>query len=94
MGIHSLTLINSCTWLITSELANQRAPTVLFTCVVYTPKGGKLAFQAFNFYCFKPFYAFLNDFEIFDPFNFFPVTWFLLFRYSLICYVTPVSIFV
>ena len=94
MGIHSLTLINSCTWLITSELANQRAPKVLFTCVVYTPKGGKLAFQAFNFYRFKPFYTFLNDFEIFDPFNFFPVTWFLLFRYSLICYVTPVSIFV
>ena len=72
MGIHSLTLINSCTWLITSELANQRAPKVLFTCVVYTPKGGKLAFQAFNFYRFKPFYTFLNDFEIFDPFNFFP----------------------
>ena len=59
--------------------------------MVYTPKGGKLAFQALNFYCFKPFYTFSNDFEIFDPFNFFPVTWFLVFRYSLICYVTPVS---
>ena len=27
--------VNS-TWIITSELANQRAPKVLFTCVVYT----------------------------------------------------------
>ena len=26
------------TWLITSELANQRARKVLFTCVVYTNK--------------------------------------------------------
>ena len=80
-GIHSLTLIISCTWLITSELANQRSRKVLFTCVVYTPKGGKLAFQAFNFYCFKPFYAFLNDFEIFDSVNFFPL--YLVSRISL-----------
>ena len=29
--------VNS-TWLITSELANQRARKVLFTCVVYTKK--------------------------------------------------------
>ena len=29
-------LINNSTWLITSELANQRARKVLFTCVVYT----------------------------------------------------------
>ena len=30
-----LSEVNS-TWLITSELANQRARKVLFTCVVYT----------------------------------------------------------
>ena len=30
--------VNS-TWLITSELANQRARKVLFTCVVYTKMG-------------------------------------------------------
>ena len=24
--------------------------------------------MAFNFYCFKPFYAFLRDFEIFYPY--------------------------
>ena len=34
-GIHSLTLIISCTWLITSELTYQRARKVLFACVVY-----------------------------------------------------------
>ena len=28
--------VNSTSWLITSELANQRARKVLFTCVVYT----------------------------------------------------------
>ena len=34
----------------------------------------KHASQAFDFHGFKPFYSFLKDFEIFDPFNFFPVT--------------------
>ena len=38
------------------------------------PYLGKHASQ----YCFKPFYAFLNDFGIFDLFIFFPVTRFLV----------------
>ena len=33
------------TWLITSELANQRAQKVLFTCVVYTNYYFRLTFQ-------------------------------------------------
>ena len=54
------------------------------------PCFGKHASQAFDFHGFKPFDAFLNDFEIFYPFNFFPVTRFsvtsLLVQYSLLRY--------
>ena len=49
------------------------------------PRFVKHASQAFDFHGFKPFYSFLNDFEIFDPFNFFLVTRFSvtsLLRYS------------
>ena len=43
---------------------------------------------------FRPFYAFLNDFEIFYPFNFFPLLGFSLLHYSLLitsllCLLTP-----
>ena len=54
--------------------------------------GGKHASQAFNFNYFELFCAFLNDFEIFDPVNFFPVTQFLvtpLLVTSLLFLVTP-----
>ena len=43
---------------------------------------GKQASQTVDFYCFKLFYAFLNDFETFYPFNvFLPLLGFLLLRY-------------
>ena len=43
--------------------------------------------KLFNFYCFKPFYAFSNDFENFYPFHFFPrysVSRYWLLRYCLV----------
>ena len=53
---------------------------------------GKHASQTVDFYCFKLFYAFLNDFETFYPFNvFLPLLGFLLLRFfvtSLLCLVT------
>ena len=45
------------------------------------PYLSKHAPWAFNFYCFKPFFAFLNDFEIFDSSNFLLVTMYLVSRY-------------
>ena len=45
--------VNS-TWIITSGLANQRAPKALFTCVAYTNKNySSVLFRLFNYFSFK-----------------------------------------